>query len=142
MIPPKLAHTPYNIRNAGKPLFLHIAFQSIDDLCRGIGVEKVCRPHCYHRSSRHKKLQGILGVLDPAHAKHWDLHRVRHLVHHTHRHRLHTGTGHSCGLISDGKGLSLHIDLHSRQCVDQGNPVGAACLHRSRHLGDVCHIGA
>ena len=105
-------------------------------------MKEIRCPDGDHLRPRHKEFQRVFRVLDPSHAKYRDLDSMCRLIYHAHSNRFDTGARHAARPVRQRKCFSSHINLHARQCVDQGNTIRPSRLDRSRHLCDIRHMRA
>ena len=120
----------------------HICFDPFRHLNRCRRIVKIGRSDGYCRGAGQNKLQRVLPAGDPAHPDQRNLHGLSRLVDHTDRNGPDGRTGHASGLICHGKCLTMDVDLHPCQRIDQGDHVCPAGLHGLCHLRDAGHIGA
>ena len=69
-----------------------------------------------------------------------DLYGVGHLVDHTHSDGVNGRAGDAAGLIGQGEGTAVDIDLHTGEGIDEGNRIGSACLCCPGDLSDIRYV--
>ena len=80
---------------------------------------EVGRSHGYGACSGKDEFDCIFCTGDTTHTDDRDVDCLCHLIDHADSNRFYDRTGYTTGFICQGKGLSVDIDLHTGQCVDQ-----------------------
>ena len=94
----------------------------------------------YGTCSCKKELDRIFCTGNTAHSDDRDVHCLCYLIYHAYSDRFDDRSGHASGLICHRKCLTIDINLHTGQRIDQGNCVCPACFCRFCDLGDIRYI--
>ena len=105
-----------------------------------VGLTKLAVPTATPVAPARMNSRSILCGGDAAHADDRDLYGIGHLVDHTHSDGVHGRAGDAAGLIGQGEGTAVDIDLHTGEGIDEGNRIGSACLCCPGHLSDIRHV--
>ena len=118
------------------------AFEAVGDVFDGAGVGVAGGAYLDGGGTGDHEFDGVLGADDAAHADDGEaLRRSGGLVDHADGDGLDRRAGEAAGDVGDAWTAGLDVDGQGEEGVDEGDGVGTAIFHDSRHEGDAGDVG-